>query len=183
MMVWKSATRPEERRLKPRSRKVWLVAHVAGSVGWLGTAYAMTVLGAVAGWAEPVARHASFEMVHACDRYVMIPLSLVSLATGLVVSLGTRWGVLKHYWVTTKLVVTVLAMLFATFYQSQWVKEAIAITAERPDRDLSALSPTILTGSLGMTSVLLFTTVLSVVKPWGRTSRGRRTLADRRSAR
>lgn len=179
-MVREAATGREGRRLGPRSRKVWLVAHVAGSVGWLGTAYAMVVLGVVAGAADPADRHASFEMVHACDRYVMIPLSLVSLVTGLVVSLGTQWGVLRHYWVTVKLVVTVVAMLFATFFQSQWVKEAIAVTAERPNADFGSLAPAMLSGSVSMVLALLFATVLSVLKPWGRTPRGHRTLTRAR---
>jgi uncharacterized membrane protein len=159
---------------------VWLIAHVATSVGWLGTAYGMVVLGLTASGAEPDFRHVSFEMVHTMDRYVMIPLSLLSLITGLVVSLGTQWGLAKHYWVFTKLVTTVVAMIFAALYQSQWIKEAIASTLERPDADISDLSRTILVGSVCMTLVLLGNTVLSVAKPWGRTPRGRKAVARNR---
>jgi hypothetical protein len=40
-----------------------------------------------------------------------IPLSFGSLATGLVLGLGTSWGVLRHRWVTTKLLLIVSVIL------------------------------------------------------------------------
>ncbi|MGH3624639.1 MAG: hypothetical protein ACRDQ5_23105 [Sciscionella sp.] len=167
-------------RLNPRWRKVALIAHVAVSVGWLGAAYGMAVLGLAASGAEAAFRHASYELVHASDQFVMIPLSLASLITGLIVSLGTQWGLAKHYWVLAKLLGTVAAMLFAALYVSQQVKLAVSMTANDPGVDISSVGWRIVLGSAAMGLVLLTNTTLSVVKPWGRTARGRRATARRR---
>src|SRR3712207_4028446 len=41
--------------------------------------------------------------------YVIVPLALASLLTGIVMSLGTKWGLLQHYWVLISLLLTILA--------------------------------------------------------------------------
>lgn len=41
--------------------------------------------------------------------YVLVPLSVASLATGLIQSLGTSWGLARHYWVLVKLLLNVFA--------------------------------------------------------------------------
>lgn len=180
----RQAVRPKDRakpgaRLSPRSRKIVLVAHVLSSVGWFGGACAMIVLGICSAEAEPAVRHASFELVHMCDRFVLIPLSLLSLLTGLIVSLGTKWGLARHYWVLVKLAGTLVVMVFATFFLSQWVQEVIALTAADPGADISGLTVPIKVGAIAMALLLLGITVVSIVKPWGRTARGRRDLARR----
>src|SRR5690606_33118186 len=40
---------------------------------------------------------------------VIVPLALAALLTGLVMSLGTPWGLFRHYWVVITLVLTLLA--------------------------------------------------------------------------
>jgi hypothetical protein len=42
---------------------------------------------------------------------VIVPLSLGSVLTGLVQSLGTTWGLFQHYWVLAKLLLTILATI------------------------------------------------------------------------
>ncbi len=37
--------------------------------------------------------------------FVLIPFSLASLLTGIVQSLGTTWGLSRHYWVIFKLLI------------------------------------------------------------------------------
>ncbi len=43
--------------------------------------------------------------------FVIVPLSLASLLTGLVQSLGTPWGLFRHYWVLITLVLTILSTI------------------------------------------------------------------------
>src|SRR5579859_6262650 len=89
--------------LTPRLRKAALLVHVAFSVGWLGSVAVYLVL-AVAGLRSEdalVARSAylSMELVGWC---AIVPLSLAALASGLVPSLATEWGLFRHYWITVK---------------------------------------------------------------------------------
>lgn len=41
--------------------------------------------------------------------YVIVPLSLAALLTGIIQSVGTPWGLFRHYWVLIKLLLTSLA--------------------------------------------------------------------------
>ena len=41
--------------------------------------------------------------------YGIVPLSLATLLTGVIQSLGTPWGLFRHYWVVVSLVVTAFA--------------------------------------------------------------------------
>jgi len=45
----------------------------------------------------------------AITRFVIVPLIFASLATGLIQSFGTHWGLFQHYWVLAKLLLTVFA--------------------------------------------------------------------------
>jgi hypothetical protein len=44
-------------------------------------------------------------------RWVLVPLSLGALASGIVQSIGTKWGLVRHYWVLVKLLLTIAAAL------------------------------------------------------------------------
>ena len=44
-----------------------------------------------------------------------IPLSLISLGTGVALGLGSKWGVLRYPWVTSKLVLNVSVILVGAF--------------------------------------------------------------------
>src|SRR5438093_10643665 len=40
--------------------------------------------------------------------FVIVPLAFASLLTGLIIALGTPWGLFRHYWVLISLALTVL---------------------------------------------------------------------------
>src|SRR5918999_1675119 len=94
--------------MSPALRKLVLTAHVACSVGWLGAVAAFMSL-AVAGLASDdldVVRGAYLTM-ELTGWFVVVPLALASLVTGLVQSLGTNWGLFLHYWVFFKLAINI----------------------------------------------------------------------------
>ena len=162
------------RTLKPLPRKIWVFTHVAVSVGWFGGGYAMLVMAIVAMTdAGTPLRPAAYELMRISDNAIMIPGSLGALITGLVVGLGTRWRVLRHWWVVTKLLLTIGGMAFAYLYIAQRVETALdmalRIGPTEPHTDIAPLAPGIVAGSSLMLVVLLTTTWLSVRKPWGRT--------------
>lgn len=84
-----------------------MTAHVVTSVGWLGGAYTMLVLGLGGALSTDAAfRLACYEVMHLFDEAVNIPLALAMLVTGLLSSLGTRWGLVRHRWVLTKFLIS-----------------------------------------------------------------------------
>src|SRR5687767_858344 len=93
-------------------RKLVFSSHLTSSVGWLG---AVVVYLAVAGIGlstrdDQMAR-AAYLMTEVVIRFVIMPISLAAVLTGLAQSLGTEWGLFRHYWVATKFVLSVVAVI------------------------------------------------------------------------
>ena len=165
--------------MTPRLSKFALTAHIASSVGWLG---------AVAGWLALaitglISRDA--QMVRAADlameltaRFVIVPLAFASLLTGIVQSLGTTWGLFRHYWILVKLLLTVFATIVLLLKMEQ-ISRVAAATLAGPALHQTRIG--LATHAGGGLLVLLVATTLSVFKPWGRTRYGlRKQLQERR---
>lgn len=166
-----SADRP--RRLSPRARKVWLTAHIASSVGWLGAAYTMLVLGSAALISDRTGfRVALYEVMHLFDRAVNIPLTAAMLVTSLVVSLGTRWRLARHWWVLVKLVLSVMVMTVTPLLSVPRVEHMIA--ALPTGTDTGSTGWEIVSISVCTVLVLTAVTTISVFKPRGRARWSRR---------
>jgi hypothetical protein len=114
--------------------------------------------------------------------YVMVPISLASLLTGLVQSLGTRWGLFRHYWVLFKLMLNLIATAVLLLYTQ--TLDHLAQTAAVPGSTIESLrnpSPTIHAG--GALVLLAAATVLAVYKPQGVTRYGPRVAGTRATVR
>ena len=96
--------------MTPPVRKLALTAHVTSSVSWLGAVAAFLAL-AIAGLARSDAQmvRAAYLATEMITWFVIVPLAFASLLTGLIVSLGTPWGLFRHYWVLVKFMLTILA--------------------------------------------------------------------------
>ncbi|MGW0615754.1 hypothetical protein [Streptomyces sp. NPDC002788] len=96
----------------PRLRKPTLTLHVTAPVGWLGAVAAFLGL-AVAGLSSssPQTVQSAYVAMELVGWSVIVPLSIASLLTGVLQSLGTVWGLLRHYWVIAKLLITALATM------------------------------------------------------------------------
>src|SRR5262249_22695157 len=94
--------------LKPGPRKLALTAHVASSVGWIGAVTCFLAL-AVAGLADDnvLMAPATYIAMDLTYRYVIVPFGLASLLSGFVSSLGTEWGLIRHYWVLVKILLAI----------------------------------------------------------------------------
>jgi hypothetical protein len=145
--------------MTPSYRKFALTAHVTLSVGWLGAVVAYLAM-AIAGLVSQDAQvlNSSYSMMELTGWFVIVPLSLAALLSGLVQSLGTQWGLFRFYWVAVKLVLTLGAVTVLLMHMP-----AVA-------RKSGVVSEVVHAG--GGLLVLLATTTLSVFKPWGRTDRG-----------
>lgn len=118
-------------------RQVWMILHVACSVGWLGVlAACLTLRLSGQGAAATTLTEALF-----------LPATLLVLLTGVVLGLGTRWGLVKFYWVLVKLLVALVLVAVANLVFP----------------DSAALTFLTLATSLAL--------VLSILKPWGRIRR------------
>jgi hypothetical protein len=160
--------------MTPRLRKFALTAHIVSSVGWLGSIVAFLAL-AVAGVTSQDAQlvRAVYLVAEPLTWFVIVPLAIASLLTGLVQSLGTKWGLFRHYWVLFKLLINVAATIVLLLY-TQTVGLLAGLAAD-PGTDLGELrGPTFVLHSGAALILLLAATVLAVYKPRGMTRYGRR---------
>jgi hypothetical protein len=167
--------------LSPRLRRFALTAHVVSSVGWLGALglfFALSVAGLTADDAEAV--RAAYTAMDLTVWSVLVPLALASLLTGVIQGLGTKWGLVRHYWVLAKLLLTVVATFVLLMYTD--TIEAMAREARQPGpiEEVRNLSPALHAGVALI--VLLSTTILGIYKPAGLTRYGWRKQQQLRSA-
>ncbi|MBI2906737.1 MAG: hypothetical protein HYX92_03655 [Chloroflexi bacterium] len=160
--------------MTPGTRKFALTAHITSSVGWLGAAASFLVL-AVAGLTSQDAEtvRAAYLAMDLMGRFVIVPLGLVSLLTGLLQSLGTEWGLVRHYWVLVKLLVTVLATI-GLLVHMQPISYMAGVAAETTLSAADLREPRVrLVAQPGAAVlVLVVATTLSVYKPRGMTGYG-----------
>jgi hypothetical protein len=158
--------------MTPGFRQFALTAHVTFSVGWIGAVAAFLAL-AVAGLTSQDAQmvRAAYLAMDLTIRFVIVPLALASLLTGLAESLGTPWGLLRHYWVLVKFLLTVFATIILLIYMEPF--SVMARVAADPSADPGVVrnaSPR-LHAALALL-VLLVAAVLAVYKPRGMTPYG-----------
>lgn len=169
--------------MSPRVRKIALTAHIASSVGWLGAVVTFLALAITALVSQDIQTVRAMDVaMEPLGWFVLVPFSLASLLTGLVQSLGTSWGLLRHYWVLVKLLMNVLATSILLLYmQSIGYLADLASGPAASTTDLDRLrSPSPVLHSSGALALLLVATVLAVYKPRGVTAYGRRKQAQAR---
>jgi len=155
-------------------RKAALTTHVMSSVGWFGAVaafFALAVAGIISD-TEQIVRSA-YLMMELVTWTVIVPLSIATLVTGIVQGLGTPWGVFRHQWVVAKLVLTVVATVLLLVH-AQAVGQVAALATERSIVDLRAMRIRLIADAGAAIMALVVATTLSVYKPWGLTSYGRR---------
>lgn len=162
-------------KLSRPARRVSLVVHVVASAGWLGLSLGLLALGATAATtASAVTVEASVRGMQLFADWLLLPLAFLTLSSGVVLALGTPWGLARHRWVYTKFWLTLATATATVFALRPGVNSAVAAVAageSLPD------AGDVLFGPVVSLSAYVFMTVISLLKPWGPTRRGRRLRA------
>ncbi len=168
--------------MPPRLRKLVLTVHLVFSVGWIGAVSAYLALGVSAVTSQDAQTvRAAWIAMELTGWFVVVPLALAALLTGLVMSLGTTWGLLRHYWTLIALVLTIVSTIVLLLHMP--TVTATADVARAADAaDLRGLGGDLFHPGLGLV-VLLAITVLNVYKPRGMTRYGWRKQQDERRSR
>jgi hypothetical protein len=153
-------------------RRFVFTTHVTSSVGWVGAVLVFLALSLI-GLTSPneaTVRGAYLVMAPAAW-FVLVPLAHASLLTGVAISLGTPWGLFRHYWVVAKLVITLVATVVLVIYMDTF--RQIAGTAADPVIELELVrNPSPLVHAILALFLLLVATALSIYKPFGMTTYG-----------
>ena len=158
----------------PALRKLTLTTHVTSSVGWVGAALVFLALAAIgiSSQDEKTVRGAYLVMAPA-GWFVLVPLAHASLVSGIALSLGTPWGLIRHYWVVFKLVITLFSTAILLIYMGTF--RQMAGVAADPVADLGLVrNPSPLVHSILALVLLIAATLLAIYKPFGMTPYGER---------
>jgi hypothetical protein len=136
-----------------RAHKAILITHILTSVGWFGLAATVAFIGVTAG-ADDIA----YVEVMRSTLSLSIPLGLAAAATGVVLSVTTRWGLARYWWVVIKEAITIAAIATDVLVVGPELTEAI--DAGRP----GALPGPV----VAHVAILAIATILSVAKPKAR---------------
>ena len=164
-------------RLSPGQRKALVALHIAVSVGLLGLSTAQLVLGTAAALtSDPATAQAAYRSMGIFTRGVVQPIAVLAIVTGVVLSLGTKWGLFQHVWIVVKLGLAVVTILTGMLFVGPNVQHAIAATSGSTGLtapDLGSARLVLIAAPAANVLMLGAATFISVYKPWGRIGRGR----------
>ena len=161
------------KKLGTLGRRWVLTFHVLFASIWIGTALSINLILLLKG-VPPTEKelYAIAMSVKVLDDFLIIPSAMGIMVTGLLISMMTKWGFFKFYWVTVKWVITLALLISGTFWLFPWLNNIIDLSNKQ--------TPLVLQGSAYMyyrtmllvvgnaqALVLLLLVLISVFKPWG----------------
>ena len=167
-------------RLGPRTRKGVLVVHIVSAGAWIGMDVVMGVLVfTVLGTNDDNVKALCYRALELFAVWPLLTTGLVCLASGVVLGLGTKWGLVRYWWVAIKLALNVLLTALVPVALRPQVTEA----AEQGRRFAAGESASLAVGDLIFPPIvsptlLLVAFVLAVFKPWGLIRKGRASGRD-----
>ncbi|MGK4579948.1 DUF2269 domain-containing protein [Kitasatospora sp. HPMI-4] len=176
--------RPADRRrgqLPPRARKSVVVAHVTSSVSWLALMLCLLTLGAAALATDDADTvRSSYRAMRLLGDVLVLPLSLLSLGSGLALSLWTPWGLFRYRWTTVKFWLTLAAAAASNIELTARLHDAARLANRHPGGSIAQMQLGFLRYNLVIIPTVAlalygFLVAVSVTKPWGRRHPTRRT--------
>ncbi|MCO1653655.1 hypothetical protein [Pseudonocardia humida] len=160
---------PVTRPLSRGGRRAWLVVHLLASGGWVGVdvVLGVLVLGALLGDARTAALCLQ---VSPLLFWPLLGAGLLSLLSGVVLGLGTRYGLLRYWWVAVKLALNLVLVALVALVLRAGLQDAAARGAAGGPDPAAGLGALAFPPAVSLTA-LVVATVLAVVKPWGRVRR------------
>jgi hypothetical protein len=167
--------------MTPALRRFTFTTHITSSIGWVGAVLAFLAL-AIIGFTsdDPLKVRGAYLLMAPAAWFVLVPLAHASLLSGIVLSLGTTWGLFRYYWVVLKLGITAFATVILLIYMGTF--RQMAGVAADPVVDLEVVrnaSPIV--HAIVALVLLVTATLLGVYKPFGTTAYGARKLQEQRS--
>ena len=154
------------RRFGPAGRKLALTIHVGASVALLGTTASTLILGLRAAVTDdPELARATYRLMEMLSFALNIPLSIAALVSGIVIGLGTKWGVLRHWWVTTKLALLIAVVAVGALVVGRGIGQLLDAS---PGAEPASVRWRVVAGAATALVALMAATALSVYKPGGR---------------
>ena len=155
-------------QMAPRIRKAALALHICSSVGWIGAAFAYLALAVAAQVSQQASTvYSAWMGMELIGWAVIVPLGCLAFLTGLLMALGTSWGLVRHYWVLIALVLTTLALGVLLLHMPT-VTQTAELARSMSEAEAVTLEGDIVHPAVGI-AILVVVTVLNIYKPRGQT--------------
>ena len=163
-------------RLGRGTRRAVLTVHLVAAGAWIGIDVVLGVLVFTAMGTNSTRTEAlCYQALELFAVWPLLTAGMVSLLSGIVLGLGTNYGLVKYWWVAVKLALNIVLTTLVLFALRLGIYDATrygdALAAGQPtDASVDSLAfPPIVSGL-----ALLAATILAVYKPWGRIRAARR---------
>lgn len=108
-------------RLSQKKKQLLVAVHVISVASWIGGTLGMLLLAiylnSAANGEQLLYTLASMEII---DENLLKYPALLTLLTGILLSVWTQWGLIKHYWVAIKLILTVVTIMIGILFLNDW---------------------------------------------------------------
>jgi hypothetical protein len=154
-------------RLGARTRKVVLVVHIVSAGVWIGIDVVMGVVIFTALLADDNTKALCYRALELFAVWPLLTTGLVCLVSGVVLGIGTKWGLVRYWWVAIKLALNIVLTALVLVALRPEVTEA----AEQGRRFMAGEAASLAVGDLiyppiVSPTLLLVAFVLAVFKPW-----------------
>jgi len=179
MRVYRNAVNTRENKtnlinnkiMKPQITKAFLTSHITVSVGWFGAAAVFLVLAITSILSKNVqAVNSAYMAMEISAWFIILPFCIASLVTGIIQALITRWGLLNHYWIIVKLILTLGSTILLILH----LKPIAQLAHLANDANVAIAKPGLqmqMVADSGAALLVLLTMItISIYKPWGKTN-------------
>jgi hypothetical protein len=169
-------------KLKANGLK-WLKAlHLLAVACWVGGGVSLILLYFIKpGLNDAGTLYGINRSIHHVDiAVVVIPGAFGCFITGLVYSIFSNWGFFRHNWIIYKWIVTIVAILFGTFFLGPWETQMMEISGKIGLSSLTDKSylynekMNLIFGSIQV-AVLIITIFISIFRPWKKSKQDNKT--------
>ena len=147
--------------LSRAARRTLLVVHLLAAGTWIGVDVMLGVLVLTVLIGDPALVPAALQVLPLLF-WPLLTAGLVSLLSGLLLGLGSRYGLLRFWWVAVKLALNLVLVTLVVLLLGPGLYAAVA----------TGPTPTMAFPPAVSLTALTVAVALSVVKPWGRIRRG-----------
>jgi hypothetical protein len=161
-------------RLSPAWRKSVLVVHVVSGIGWMGLDVALAILLLTGLTTDSgVTAASAYNAVGIFAAPAVLVLANTMLLSGLLLGWGTKWGLVRYWWVFIKLLIGCLLVFLVWFALVPELNnldtQNATLTADQVRDELGPVTTGLLFPPFVSFAMLLISVILSMFKPWGKT--------------
>ena len=162
------------KKLNVRGQKWLKTIHVFFACLWIGGGLGLLLMSLCLNVEDGMQLYGIYLSMELIDYLIIVPGAIGSLLTGLVYSIFTNWGWVKHKWIIVKWCINLYGAILGTFWLGPWLNEMIGIVHAKGMAALSDqayMHTKTLSLSFGFFQffTILFALYLSVNKPWKKT--------------